>query len=113
MSWNSATASNGAHVLTAVARDGVGNATTSAQVHVTVNNVDATLADRLDIGAGEQRDASPVRGATVSATASDNVGVVWRPVPARRHDADRRRGDHGAVPIAWDDDGGGPRSGTR
>jgi hypothetical protein len=40
MTWNSATASNGPHVLTAVARDGVGNATTSAPVHVTVNNVD-------------------------------------------------------------------------
>jgi uncharacterized repeat protein (TIGR01451 family) len=36
--WNTATAQNGAHVLTAVARDVAGNETTSAQVSVTVAN---------------------------------------------------------------------------
>jgi hypothetical protein len=75
MSWNSATASNGAHVLTAVARDGVGNATTSAQVHVTVNNVDATP-PTVSISAPANNATVSGTAVTVSATASDNVGVV-------------------------------------
>ena len=37
-SWNTASASNGSHDLTAVARDAAGNTTTSATVTVTVNN---------------------------------------------------------------------------
>jgi hypothetical protein len=36
--WNTTTASNAAHVLTAVARDAAGNAKTSAPVNVTVSN---------------------------------------------------------------------------
>jgi hypothetical protein len=38
ISWNTTTATNGAHALTAVARDAAGNATTSAPVTVTVSN---------------------------------------------------------------------------
>ena len=38
MSWNSASAANGAHTLTARARDAAGNQTTSAAVSVTVSN---------------------------------------------------------------------------
>ena len=37
-SWDTRTASNGAHVLTAVARDAAGNQTTSSPVSVTVSN---------------------------------------------------------------------------
>jgi hypothetical protein len=37
-SWNTASAANGAHTLTAVARDAAGNTTTSAPITVTVNN---------------------------------------------------------------------------
>ncbi len=36
--WNSATVSNGSHILTAVARDAVGNTTPSSAVTVTVSN---------------------------------------------------------------------------
>ncbi len=39
VSWNSFTAANGSHSLTARARDAAGNITTSAAVAVTVNNV--------------------------------------------------------------------------
>jgi Big-like domain-containing protein/calcineurin-like phosphoesterase family protein len=39
VSWDTTTASNGPHTLTAVATDRAGNTTTSAQVNVTVNNV--------------------------------------------------------------------------
>ena len=73
VAWDTTTASNGAHTLTAVARDAAGNTTTSAAVTVTVLN--DTTAPTVGITA-------PANGATVSgtmtvgATASDNVGVV-------------------------------------
>ncbi len=73
-SWNSATVGNGAHSLTAVARDAAGNTTTSAARSVTVSNGDSQ-APTVSLSA-------PANGATVSgtvsvtATASDNVGVV-------------------------------------
>lgn len=39
VAWNTATASNGTHTLTAVARDAAGNSTTSGSVIVTVGNL--------------------------------------------------------------------------
>jgi len=76
-SWNTTTASNGPHALTAVARDAAGNHTTSAPVTVTVSNAPPpdTTPPTVSI-------TSPSNGATVSATvtvaanASDNVGVA-------------------------------------
>ncbi len=75
-SWNTATATNGTHILTAVARDAAGNSTTSAAVTVTVNNpVADTTPPTVSISA-------PGAGSTVSGTfsvtanAADNVGVV-------------------------------------
>src|SRR2546425_335392 len=74
VSWNSTTALNGTHTLTAVARDAAGNSTPSAGVSVTVNNAPPTP-PVVSI-------ASPLTGATASsvatiaATASDDVGVV-------------------------------------
>ena len=38
IAWNTTAAANGAHTLTAVARDAAGNITTSAAVTVTVSN---------------------------------------------------------------------------
>src|SRR5207248_7791079 len=38
VSWDSTTAANGAHMLTAVARDAAGNKTTSAAVSVAISN---------------------------------------------------------------------------
>src|SRR5207253_878754 len=73
VSWNTTTASNGSHTLTAVARDAAGNVTTSAGVTVTVSN--DTTPPSVSI-------TSPAAGATVSGTvpvtasASDNVGVA-------------------------------------
>src|SRR6185436_7115785 len=74
VSWNTTLTANGAHALTAVARDAAGNTTTSAAVSVTVNNVDATP-PTVSITA-------PAGGATVGGTvavnagASDNIAVV-------------------------------------
>jgi hypothetical protein len=73
LTWDSTTASNGSHVLTAVASDGAGNTATATSVTVTVNN--DTTAPTVAVTA-------PAAGSTVSATvtvsanASDNVGVA-------------------------------------
>src|SRR6059036_424217 len=73
VSWDTTTATNGSHMLTAIARDAAGNSTTSAAVTVTVSN--DTTPPSVSITA-------PVGGASVSATvsvtanASDNVGVA-------------------------------------
>src|SRR6266513_3253535 len=45
VAWNSTTATNGLHTLTAVARDAAGNTTISAGVSVTVNNTGPALPD--------------------------------------------------------------------
>jgi hypothetical protein len=73
VSWDTTTASNGSHTLTAVARDAAGNTTTSAAVVVTVSN--DTAAPTVSLTA-------PAAGATVSgsvmvaATASDDTGIA-------------------------------------
>jgi hypothetical protein len=76
VSWNSASVANGAHSITAVARDAAGNTRTSSQVSITVSNssTDTTL-PTVSV-------TSPASGATLSGTvtlaasASDNVGVA-------------------------------------
>jgi len=73
MSWNSKTASNASHTLTAVARDAAGNATTATVVTVTVFNDTTPPAVSLSAPAS----GATVSGTTtVSATASDDVGVA-------------------------------------
>lgn len=75
--WDTTTASNGTHTLTAVARDAAGNVTTSTSVSVTVNN-----APPADTTPPTVSISSPAGGATVSsslsvsANAADNIGVV-------------------------------------
>jgi len=75
--WNSASVSNGSHTLRALARDAAGNTTTSAPVTVTVSNAPPgdTTAPAVSVSAPSE--GATVSGvASVSATASDNVGVV-------------------------------------
>src|SRR5207249_4049673 len=73
--WDTTTASEGSHTLTAVARDAVGLQFTSAPVRVTVSN-----GPPPDTSPPSVTIASPSSGATVSrtidvsATASDDVG---------------------------------------
>ena len=75
VSWNSATAPNGAHTLTATARDAAGNTATAPGVSVTVSNTADTTPPTSAFTA-------PAAGATlsgavtVSATATDNVSVA-------------------------------------
>lgn len=73
VSWDTLTASEGAHQLTAVARDAAGNTATSSVVNVTVDNIDETPPS---ISITSPADGASVSGnVTVAATASDNVGV--------------------------------------
>lgn len=71
--WNTIVTPNGAHTLTATARDAAGNQATSPPITVTVNN--DTTPPTVSI-------ASPTNGSTVTgtvavnATATDNIGVV-------------------------------------
>jgi parallel beta-helix repeat protein len=73
--WDSTTASNALHVLTAVARDAAGNSVTSSAVSVTVANGGVDAAPTVSI-------TSPANGATVSGTitvsanATDDVSVT-------------------------------------
>ena len=74
VSWNTTTVANGPYALTAVARDAGGNTTTSTIVNVTVSNADTT-APTVSITA-PNNNARVSNTVTVSANASDNVGVV-------------------------------------
>src|SRR5204863_431507 len=75
VTWNTTTVANGSHTLTAVARDAAGNTATATSVTVTVNNADTTLPT---VAMSAPANGATVSGNTiaVSATASDNVGVV-------------------------------------
>jgi hypothetical protein len=74
VSWNTLTSTNGTHTLTAIARDTAGNTTTSAAITVTVNNTDSTPPT---VSISAPLDGATVNGTiAISATASDNIGVV-------------------------------------
>ena len=71
MAWNTTTATNGSHALTAVARDAAGNTATSATVTMTVDNSAPAITISSPVA------GSIVTGAiTATANASDNIGVV-------------------------------------
>jgi chitodextrinase len=77
VSWNTTSAAEGAHTLTAVARDAAGNTTTSANVGVTVDNVPDP--DTSPPGVPTNLAATPVSSTQVNLTwsaSTDNVGVT-------------------------------------
>src|SRR5262249_54249886 len=73
--WNTASAGNGTHALTATARDTSGNLFTSAPVSVTVFNPD-TFPPTVSITAPASGAAVAGTAVTVTADATDNNGVV-------------------------------------
>jgi hypothetical protein len=77
VSWDTTTASNGSHTLTAIATDTSNNQTTATSVTVTVNNVPSDVTPPT-VSLTAPTGGSTVSGTTVivSATASDNIGVV-------------------------------------
>ena len=72
VAWDSRTATNGAHAITAVARDAAGNTKTSGAVNVTVLN-DST-APTVSVTA-PSAGASVSGSVSVTADAADDVGV--------------------------------------
>jgi hypothetical protein len=74
VNWDTTTASNAIHQLTAVAKDTAGNQATSAAVTVTVSNVDATP-PTVSMTA-PATNAAVHQAVTVSANAADNVAVA-------------------------------------
>ena len=75
-SWNTTTATNGTYTLTARARDAAGNITTSTARTVTVNNTTADTTAPTVALTGPADGASVSGTVTITATASDNVGVA-------------------------------------
>ena len=76
VSWNTTTATNGMHTLSAAARDAAGNRTTSALVNVTVaNSAPDTTPPSVSITAPASQ-ASLSGTVSISANASDNIGVA-------------------------------------
>jgi hypothetical protein len=69
VSWNTATASNGTHTLTAVARDAAGNVTTSTSVTVTVSNaVNPNLVGAWAFEEGSGTSTADASGHTLTGT---------------------------------------------
>src|SRR6266545_355167 len=60
VSWNTTTASEGSHTLTAVARDAAGNTTTSSAVTVTVDNTPPTVTINQAAGQADPTSTSPI-----------------------------------------------------
>src|SRR4029078_8722614 len=70
LAWDTTTVANGAHTLTAVARDAAGHATTSAAHSVTVTNDLAAPTVTVTVPAAASATV------TVVATAADDIGVT-------------------------------------
>jgi hypothetical protein len=73
ISWNSTTALNGSHALTAVARDASGNTTTSTAVTVTTSNVDVNPPVISNVGASEIQTTAATIGWTTNEPADSQV----------------------------------------
>jgi hypothetical protein len=79
LAWNSGTMPNGTYVLTARARDAVGNTTTSSPVQITVNNVVSTPASTAT--STPTATATPSPTATPTATRTATPGPTASPTP--------------------------------
>jgi hypothetical protein len=75
VTWNTTQAANGSHTLSAVAYDAAGNQGTSGNISVTVNNADTTP-PTVSLTAPANGATVSGTAVTVSANASDNVGVT-------------------------------------
>ncbi len=76
VSWNTTTAANGTHTLTAQAWDAAGNTATSASVTATVSNAPPDTTPPTVSVTGPAGGATVSGTATVTASATDNVGVT-------------------------------------
>lgn len=78
LNWDTASVTNGAHTLSAVARDASGNATTSTNVAVTVTNVAGVvlLGSQTIQSNTDTNNAGAAEAFRYTATASGNAGAV-------------------------------------
>ena len=76
INWNTTGVANGAHSLTATARDAAGNVTTSIAVSVTVSNTPDTTPPTVSMTAPSDGGTVSGSAVAVSATSADNVGVA-------------------------------------
>jgi hypothetical protein len=77
VAWNTSTAADGTHTISAVARDAAGNTRTSSAITVTVSNGPPPDTSAPSVSISSPADGATVSGTiTVSASASDNVGVA-------------------------------------
>ena len=75
ISWDTTSVADGTHVLAARARDAAGNTTVSSNVTITVGNIPDTTLPTVSMTA-PAAGATVTGTTTVSANASDNVGVA-------------------------------------
>ncbi len=92
ISWDTTTFSNGSRTLTAIARDGAGNHTTSSEIAVTINNTTS--------GGGRVNVAAAANGAVASASSTVNSSYL----PSGAINGDRKG-------LSWGN-GGGWNDGT-
>jgi hypothetical protein len=76
ISWSSGLTTNGAHTLTAVARDAAGNTTTSSSVNVTVSNVADSTPPTVNLTAPTAGTTVSGSSVALSANAADNNAVA-------------------------------------
>jgi|GEM_PF-1988500 len=80
IAWDSTTASNGSHTITAVARDSVGNTTTSAGVVVTVSNTETTSPASGSSGSGSSTSQPSTGGTTQTPATTTDTADTTPPV---------------------------------
>src|SRR6266566_4938723 len=78
VSWNTTTASNASHALSAIAKDAAGNSTTSAGVTVTVSNAAATPPSITTQPANQTVMAGQTARFTVVAAGTAPLGYQWQ-----------------------------------
>jgi chitodextrinase len=77
LSWSTLATANGAHTLTAVARDPSGNSTTSAPVTVTVDNAPVSAAGLVAAYAFDDASGTAAADATGNGNAGTVSGATW------------------------------------
>ena len=111
VSWNTATASNGSHSLTAVARDAAGNRTTSSAVAITVTNTSTPITVTLTpVADAYVRSDNPTRNFGTTSELRVRLGNTSKPTTMRSYLKFTLNGLNGTVTEAklrlWVTDGG-------
>ena len=117
ISWNTATAPNGIHVLTAVARDAAGNQTTSSPVTVTITNTETPFIVTLTpVADAYVRSDTPTKNFGTSSELRVRLGTISKPTTIRSYLKFTLNGLNGTVTAAklrlWVRDGGTNRGST-